>query len=283
METKKPSLFMHIGLHKTGTTSIQYVCNNNRHLLDNFGIVYPYDPELTLGTQLHLGITKDISSAERLLVRCSNVNCSYVLISNEGFGASLAELSDFDLQNFFKNIYSCYADVIWVVSVRNDRDLLASASREFLDGSAFPMQGIDQFLNSHVEKIKKLADSLIGRNKKIIDLDDIRNGENWPSYFLSRVFDISIQVPDAHQNSRGNKTISSLFSPIFRSFYHNTLAEHYYSLETSQATERALATISLDAAFESEFSKGLDDYIQGRVDMFIKDPNFVPTKNFFTG
>jgi hypothetical protein len=65
-----------------------------------------------------------------------------------------------------------------VVSVRSDRDLLKSASREFLDGSAFPMQGIDEFLASHVGGIKKLAGRLKGRNVKIIDLDDVRGEEN---------------------------------------------------------------------------------------------------------
>ena len=92
---------MHIGLHKTGTTSIQYVCNNNRHLLDKFGIVYPYDPALALGTQLHLGTTSNSFCAEQLIARCSNIDCNYFLISNEGFAASLAEMDDVVLQNFF--------------------------------------------------------------------------------------------------------------------------------------------------------------------------------------
>jgi hypothetical protein len=144
------------------------------------------------------------------------------------------------------------------------------------------MQGIDEFLVSHVENIKKLAARLKGRDQKIIDLDGIRNARNWPSYFLSRVFDVSIEVPDSHQNSKKNKAIKSLFSPIFRSFYHNTLAEHYYSIRTSEETERALSAISIDAAFESEFSRCLDVYIEGRVNTLIINPNHESIKNCFS-
>jgi hypothetical protein len=276
-----PALVLHVGLHKTGTTSVQYICNNNRHLLNKYNIIYPEDRELTLGTPLHLALTTDIFSAQLLISRCSNINCNFVFMSNEGFGFSLIEVDDLVFQNFIQRLYSTYSDVIWVVSLRNDRDLLTSSAREYLDGSAFPMQGIDQFLISHVEKIRKLANLLKGRSLKIIDIDGERDGKNWPSYFLSKVFDIEIEVPDSYQNLKKNKSINSLFSSIFRSFYHNIFSEHYYSVAVSEATERALTAINIDVAFESEFSNAMNNYIDDRVNNLMDNKNYRSIKKIF--
>lgn len=42
MKTK--NLFLHIGLHKTGTTSLQFFLKTNRDLLRRFGFLYPLSP-----------------------------------------------------------------------------------------------------------------------------------------------------------------------------------------------------------------------------------------------
>jgi len=59
---KNPKIFFHIGLPKTGTTSIQYFLTHNRRaLLDSFGILYPEScVEYSDGAELHRPIRKAI-------------------------------------------------------------------------------------------------------------------------------------------------------------------------------------------------------------------------------
>ena len=41
MEQKKPSLFLHAGSHKTGTTTIQYFLSQNNDILSSDKVLYP--------------------------------------------------------------------------------------------------------------------------------------------------------------------------------------------------------------------------------------------------
>lgn len=44
--THKPTIYLHAGLHKTGTTAIQRVCRRNRKLLHKRGLIYPHAREI---------------------------------------------------------------------------------------------------------------------------------------------------------------------------------------------------------------------------------------------
>lgn len=276
-----PKLVLHIGLHKTGTTSIQYSCNKNRHVLYGNSIAYPESSVLTLGTRMHLGLTATHACIEELIRTCSALEYDFVFMSNENLCGTLANMSDFAFGKFIDGIYSSFDDVVWVISVRNDFNLLTSAAREFLDGSAFPMAGIDEFLYSYLKGIEVMSARIKTRKIKVVDIDADMGGMNWPTYFLSKVFGMPIEIENSHQNSSKNKTIASLFNSVFRSFYSNVLGSHYYSTSVSEATERAITAVHIDKGFESEFNSCLNEYIDIKVRNVIGKPTYVSVKHMF--
>jgi hypothetical protein len=80
-------LILHIGRHKTGTSSIQHFCHHNRGALERFGIVYPppFDHAAAHhGLALALWQGRDIARYLDVL-RQARPDTASVLLSSEGF------------------------------------------------------------------------------------------------------------------------------------------------------------------------------------------------------
>ena len=80
-------LILHIGRHKTGTSSIQHFCHHNRAALERFGVVYPppFDHAAAHhGLALALWQGRDIAPYLDVL-RQAHPDTASVLLSSEGF------------------------------------------------------------------------------------------------------------------------------------------------------------------------------------------------------
>src|SRR5205823_12116154 len=97
-------VFLHLGPHKTGSSAIQLMCDENRQLLIEHGIYYPQGRwHAQLGSYFsqnkaayiynkHAGNTDAaaIDSSDRayitaLRAELEKANCEYLLLSSEGF------------------------------------------------------------------------------------------------------------------------------------------------------------------------------------------------------
>lgn len=100
IDPSRPPLFLHAGLHKTGTTYIQSVCALNRGKLLEHGIVFPADPEDGPGGQhsIPLALKEDAPDDHPCMqwLRGLNAEKLPVLLSSEVF----CSLSKGRLQRF---------------------------------------------------------------------------------------------------------------------------------------------------------------------------------------
>lgn len=91
IDASRPPLFLHAGLHKTGTTYVQSVCASNRGALLERGIVFPADPQDGPGGQHSVGFAlkegapddhpcvrwlRDLNAEKRPVFLSSEVFCS---------------------------------------------------------------------------------------------------------------------------------------------------------------------------------------------------------------
>jgi hypothetical protein len=95
MNAKKPEIFIHIGTHKTGTTSLQYFLHLNRDLLLKSGILYPktgvpdkhnlYGQHQLAWVLLEDKLYWDDDIWFRLKEECEKKRPGKIIISSEGF------------------------------------------------------------------------------------------------------------------------------------------------------------------------------------------------------
>lgn len=103
----KKDIFIHIGTHKTGTTSIQQALANNYELLLQKGILYPSTerepwPNLPKHTSIYASIrskNKDnfLNEIDTLKKEIEDSNCNIIILSEEGLSEP-----NIDIINFFR-------------------------------------------------------------------------------------------------------------------------------------------------------------------------------------
>lgn len=148
--TTKRKLFIHIGMHKTGTSSIQYAMHRNHDILLQNGYLYPLTGRHPLAYVQHDLFFRALASAppaggvfaiaetvdpevlfRALLQEISLTNCNSVILSAENFWllqsseiSRLGEwLADFEiLPIIFIRRFSDFADSLHLTRVRIDPD-----------------------------------------------------------------------------------------------------------------------------------------------------------------
>ena len=119
----KKKLVLHIGTHKTGTSTIQALLGDNRKLLLESGILYPStdrgpNPKLQKHTSLFLSVCQGagkFSQEYSLIMReFDQSNCSVMVLSAEGFSSPQFKQRNFHLLKKFSE----YFDIKVVCFVR---------------------------------------------------------------------------------------------------------------------------------------------------------------------
>lgn len=90
--SNQKQIFLHIGYHKTASTTIQFLLNQNREILKSYGYLYPSTGLFVYG---HHNIaweilqsdlfSKDAGNLDRLLEEIHTSNTEKVILSSEDF------------------------------------------------------------------------------------------------------------------------------------------------------------------------------------------------------
>lgn len=192
-------IYIHIGLNKTGTTSIQRFAVNNLDFIQSQQIHYPNRPIDWDFRQQHSGLGKLIierdskgiqnffESAEQ---EALNLGCSKIFVSGEGLGFSqIKHVIFFQEQLVAKRVKI-------VVCFREARRKAFSTylSRSFSNpaGAVCP----ESFVKDESDIVRKIWPEVFGAKNYIeLDFDEISSSGNLVSQFYKDVF--QIEIPEA--------------------------------------------------------------------------------------
>jgi len=160
----KKKLILHIGLDKTGTSTIQNVLHVNRdYLLNNYKILYPLTgqwhdhshhriPFSMIKNNLHSNEDDLSTLLDSLLNEIATSTCERVVISSEIF-RSCINLESFDL--FYSSLVELFESVDIVIYLRNQVNWLLSLYNQFVKDNNVRFS---QSFNNFFEKTKERAD-----------------------------------------------------------------------------------------------------------------------------
>ena len=213
----KAKIYLHIGIGKTGTTSIQDYLFSNRFELKEKGILYP---EVGLrGTGRHdlakldnkrIG-EKEQSLYRKLIEEIDSSGCHKIIISSENF-AFLKEDYVKEVAWFFKSY-----DVKLIFYVRNQVPLIQSTFLEWQKVNKNYLETIEKFFTVHhdgfdfLQRVKFYIEAFDKENI-ITRVFDKRNiGKDVRADF-SRLIGIGVDISKANEDS--NTSLLTEFSKI---------------------------------------------------------------------
>ncbi|ORT51886.1 hypothetical protein ST37_04190 [Vibrio sp. qd031] len=152
-------LFLHIGPHKTGSTSIQRSLIDNRYELNNHGIVYPEIGFHYMGHhKLAEALLNDNFTKAKLIIEDINSIDSSVVISSENFDLLNTKQVEFLKENLN------YDQVKVIYVYRNTAEKLVSSWQESIKHG-----GMDLFSEFMCEHLSRPFMSEVLNDKSILD------------------------------------------------------------------------------------------------------------------
>ena len=156
-------LFVHAGLHKTGSTTIQFYCNKHRNDLTAQGLLYPlYIDHSQQKHQSHLQLIKDINQSIALnqeselknshiykflsdLAHFARNSYKNILLSAENI-SSCSRSSLYDLASYLVSIFPDF-EIVFLFAFRDQCDLAESLYRNCFRAMVKRQQNINTFVN----------------------------------------------------------------------------------------------------------------------------------------
>ncbi len=265
-------IYLHCGLHKTGTTTFQYSCIQNRHLLHLIGIDYPEDPILTIGSQSHLALARDFNNSLFLIDQVvAEKNCD-LLLSCEELINSFDNFNDSEILSIFNELDKKYNGLNLIITIRDERELATSLLKEYAEGSSF--QDIDFFLVNYKNKISRILKLGKGFRVTIIDMNECPQNIPLSTYYLKSICGKIVDFTNIKYNTTKSKIILYYFLNSFRNFYSAINNCDKYSLATSVEISKLYGSISLDKDYEIYLNKLFEDFIDSKVNDFFKENSF---------
>ena len=245
-------------------------------------IYYPDENYLMHGSPLHLELSHNYENLTSLLKKDWLIHNKKVFVSNEELCVQIANDTIEDFEKKIDFIIENIAPVTFILSLRNDKALLLSAVKEYIAGSTFPSEnGVVDFLYYYHETIAKLSDRLKKYPFIKVELEQAKPHE-WVSYFLTKVFNEEINIPESFTNSTIDKKTIHYMSGFFRSFYSTILSLPKYSDIINRKVEYAAGSIDVQEHFENEFIHEFNMFLEKSVDNFVKSKNYIPFNNLFS-
>jgi len=139
MRVRMRRCFIHIGTHKTGTTSLQHALHANRRKLDALSYLYPRSGRLAIAREGHHNIAWELSRDRRFRRRFGTVDKLLteiaatphdVVLSSEDFGSSVYHAEEF--ASFVTRLKRLMLDITLIVYFRNQIDYAKSLYLELL-------------------------------------------------------------------------------------------------------------------------------------------------------
>jgi glycosyltransferase involved in cell wall biosynthesis len=212
----KPSLIVHIGAHKTGTTSIQETCVEQWEILRSNGIYYPKDAFINFRNQ-HSEFAFFYNHEQKNIVQdtlrsisadAKKLDTSRVFISGEEFWNLDAE----DVAHFVEVASRYFREVNYVAVLRNKGDYLLSNFKHHLryskNGSELAyLRNIPENPHDVLSRWNKYASS----NGLVLLYEEMKN--NLITAFFKEAFGI-----DIHCNAIENSSLDFLTLQIYNIF-----------------------------------------------------------------
>lgn len=251
-------LYLHAGLHKTGTTSFQAACLENRARLREAGIDYPNAPSLLLGSVPHLGVVTHFLELPELLATTLDTSCHDVLLSSEELVNRLGATPDEQVERVFRRLARDFDGLTIVVTVRSDRALANSILREHASGSGF--YGLRDVLPSYRKNIENLVRvaKLCDAPLVAVDMDAKPAGVSLPTYYLAEMTGASVDLGDTRLNVTNRDDVARYFLLAFRGFYAELDDAHPFATSVQDKINRAQEAITIDPAFAKSFASDAD-------------------------
>ncbi|PIB26591.1 hypothetical protein BFP76_11900 [Amylibacter kogurei] len=161
-KTNKPTLYLHIGMHKTGTTYLQNILRENQeYLLENEGLFFPdyagvQNGQLTTrsgansghGAFTHRREQKSIH--QRLIEDCERLKPKSVLISSENFTIWRRRVT----AKQYLARFQYFEKIVVILVLRRQDRWIESYYKQLLDGFIdFEIRSIEQFCNDLDEQL----------------------------------------------------------------------------------------------------------------------------------
>lgn len=263
-------LCMHIGLHKTGSTSFQVSAFNAASQLAEHGIIYPTSGAFVEGSQ-HLKLANMLKRSDLLHVleefkqlTREHAGARYLVVSSEELGSVLADIDESTFMSFASLVSNLFSKVTYFCVARPEAELLRSGIREYVEAVGFPYDGFG-FVATYVNDFFNRACNLQRRlqHLKWTDFDSIK-GEHLASRLLAQITSIDLDFDTITTNTTGEKTLtrSLLLSQLRLLHFNMWNDDHVYTDRIRTECENILGQVpvkrALDRKLEAHFAQWLD-------------------------
>ncbi|GAB3099267.1 hypothetical protein [Lysobacter terrae] len=226
--TKKRPLYVHVGLHKTGTTSIQWALTKSRPQLRELGVCYPESGRLSVREVAHHELAWSFVSRPEMIPSFNGAVATFTEsrrneiwrevkseIAAEGVRAAVVSSEEFDIFNReeilrFGEVFADW-DVVPIIFLRSHLDLVESGYRTAVLYSDFT-GGIRAYAaeqRTRLDFLELVRDwSLIAANGKasVFNYDSEAVRDNLLGSFFSAI-DTDVTIVPSEGLQRQNESV----------------------------------------------------------------------------
>ncbi len=260
-------LVLHIGLHKTGTTSFQVACFNSRDTLEKHGILYPDLPLLNGGTKQHVllvPLLKSTDGCARLIETLRNLgeirDSKCILLSAEDLSTFLVESNDAPHATaFIDGLNHHFEDWQAYAVVRDGPEMLRSLLLQHIESEGYPGDlrekalAVRKYQRSQCLTLKKV----LGDRVTAIDYAELPR-PTFSRSLLRKLTGLEVNLPEVRTNISSEKPFASMFSADIRRFWTDFLqAPHPYWGQVNEAVARTMNSLNIEPAEEERLRGAL--------------------------
>ncbi len=200
-------VILHIGMHKTGTTSLQQTLGNSRHILEKFNVYYPSIkpfnhsanfPPVVMSNPLKFEIFKQrgiycedhaVKESNRLrdlwVEEFKSCKLGNFIISGE----ELSKMHEEDVRNMDKFLKRYFDDIIVIIYVREPSSFIPSVISEFVKhgGKRIISENYTSHFPFYKVRIQKYINTF-GNNKVIVrsfNKNHFKNNDLFDDFFAA--------------------------------------------------------------------------------------------------
>lgn len=266
-EKLRQRLILHIGLHKTGTTSFQEACFNHRNTLKKHGILYPDTPSLNGGATQHVLLVSLLRSTHGVALLIETLrnlegmhDSKCILLSAEDLSSFLVDPADAaSAAAFIAGLNDHFQDWQAFAVVRDGPEMLRSLLMQNIESVGYPPDlhaKATDARNYQFSQCLILSKALCDR-VTAIDYAELPRASFCRS-LLHKMTGSEVNLPEVQANVSSEKTFKSLLSADIRRFWSDVLqAPHPYCPEVNEAVARTMDSLQLDPNEEEHLREAL--------------------------
>lgn len=249
-------LILHIGLHKTGSTSFQHSCFSNRNTLKQYGILYPDCPSLNGGTAQHVLLvsllrrTHGVATFIETLRNLEGVHDSkYILLSAENLSSFLIDPADAACAtDFIAGLNYHFQDWKAFAVIRDGPEMLRSILMQNIESQGYPpnLHAMATASRNYQFRQCRILNNALGNRLTAIDYAELQRASFCRS-LIQVMTGLEVNIPELQFNVTQEKDVRRLiFSANIRRFWADALqAMNPYTGEVNQAVAHTMNSLQL--------------------------------------